>query len=244
MASAPIIGISTYLEPATCGVWDTRASFLHEAYLQAVLDAGGVPVLLPPQPSERERAAQILARLDGLILAGGADVNPARYGEQPHERTGAPRDDRDEWEIALYEAACSTGLPLLAICRGMQIVNTVHSGTLIQHLPDVVGSDRYQPAPGVFGSVDIEITEGSTLASILGNSAHGIPVYHHQAVAKVGSGLTVTARTSDGTIQALESPSARGFFLAVQWHPEQQSDDRRLFEALVNATPHTSKERP
>ncbi|RUP85455.1 peptidase C26 [Mycobacteroides abscessus subsp. abscessus] len=244
MASAPIIGISTYLEPATCGVWDTRASFLHEAYLQAVLDAGGVPVLLPPQPSESDRAAQVIAKLDGLILAGGADVNPARYGEQPHEKTGAPRDDRDDWEVALYVAARSVGRPILAICRGMQIVNTVHGGTLLQHLPDIVGSDLYQPAPGVFGSVDITISEGSALANILGSSAHDIPVYHHQAVGKVGSGLAVTATTSDGTIQALECPSALGFFLAVQWHPEQQHHDRRLFEALVNATPHTSKERP
>lgn len=244
MANAPIIGISTYLEPATCGVWDTRASFLHEAYLQAVLDAEGVPVLLPPQPSDSGRAANVTSRLDGLILAGGADVNPARYGQKPHEKTGAPRDDRDEWESSLYVAARSTGLPVLAICRGMQIVNTVHGGTLIQHLPDVVGSNLYQPAPGVFGAVDIEIDEGSVLEGILGRSARDIPVYHHQAVERVGSGLVATARTSDGTLQALECPSASGFFLAVQWHPEQQTDDRRLFEALVNATPHQSKERP
>ena len=150
-ASAPLIGVTTYLEQAQTGVWDVRAAFLPKVYLDAVTDAGGIAVLLPPQPASPEVARRVLGALDGLVVSGGADVDPARYGQEPHERTGAPRTDRDEWEDALFAAAIELELPFLGICRGAQLLNVALGGTLVQHLPDVVGTEAYQPAPAVFG---------------------------------------------------------------------------------------------
>lgn len=140
-SDAPIIGVTTYLEQAQTGVWNVRASFLPKVYIDAVTDAGGIAVLLPPQPSTAALARRVLASLDGLVISGGADVDPARYGQQPHAKTGAPRTDRDEWEDALLAAAIETKLPFLGICRGAQVLNITLGGTLHQHLPDLVGSE-------------------------------------------------------------------------------------------------------
>jgi len=235
-ASAPLIGITTYLEQAQSGVWDLRASFLPKVYLDAVTDAGGIAVLLPPQPVSPAIARTVLASLDGLIVAGGADVDPARYGQEPHPRTGAPRTDRDEWEDALLTEAIATELPFLGICRGAQVLNVALGGTLVQHLPDVVGSDRYQPSAAVFGEGEVSVEPGSRLANVLGDEAGTLPVhyYHHQALDVVAEGLTVTARSEDGVIEAVELESVP-FGLGVQWHPEENAADRRLFAGLVEA---------
>jgi len=235
-ASAPLIGVTTYLEQAQTGVWDVPASFLPKVYLDAVTDAGGIAVLLPPQPVTREIARSVVASLDGLIVAGGADVDPARYGQAPHPRTGAPRSDRDAWEDALLAEAIAIGLPFLGICRGAQVLNVALGGTLHQHLPDVVGSERYQPSPAVFGEGDVAVEPGSRLASVLGPDTDTLPVhfYHHQALDEVADGLTVTARSEDGVIEAVELDSVP-FGLAVQWHPEENAADRRLFAGLVEA---------
>ena len=235
-ASAPLIGVTTYLEQTQSGVWDVSASFLPKAYLDAVTDAGGIAVLLPPQPASPEIARTVLASLDGLIVAGGADVDPARYGQEPHPRTGAPRTDRDAWEDALLSEAIAAELPFLGICRGAQVLNVALGGTLVQHLPDVVGSERYQPSPAVFGDGEVTVEPGSRLSAVLGDEAGTLPVhyYHHQALDVVADGLTVTARSEDGVIEAVELESVP-FGLAVQWHPEQDAADRRLFAGLVEA---------
>lgn len=234
-AAPPIIGITSYLEQAQTGVWDVRASFLPQVYLDGVTDAGGIAVVLPPQPVDAEIARGIVSSLDGIILSGGADIDPTRYGQEPHERTGAPRGDRDTFESALLDAAIEAELPFLGICRGAQMLNVEFGGTLIQHLPDVVGDERYQLGDGVFNSIDVEVDEGSRIAEVLGDDrgarAH---LYHHQAIGDVGDGLEVTSRTADGVIESIELPSVP-FGIAVQWHPEENRDDRRLFEGLVRA---------
>lgn len=243
-ADRPLIGVSTYLEPARSGVWDTRASFLPVSYLDAVLEADAIPVLLPPQPCAEGQARAAVERLDALILTGGADVDPRLYGAEPHERTGAPREDRDAWETALFEAATELGMPVLGICRGLQLINVHLGGTLIQHLPDVVGSEAYQPAPAVFGSGTIDVDPDSRLAGILGTERRSVPVYHHQGTDQVASGLRVTARTADGVIQALEPAlpedgagdgAGSAYLMTVQWHPEEERADRRLFTSLADA---------
>jgi len=232
-AAAPLIGITTYLQRAQTGVWDLPASFLPKKYLDGVTDAGGIAVLLPPQPSTTADAAKLLARLDGLIIAGGVDVDPARYGEEPHEKTDDPQPLRDDWDLALLDAAIAAQVPFLAICRGAQVLNVLRGGTLHQHLPDVVGSPRYQLGGGAFNRVPVEAEPGSMVASLIGEHALG-SMYHHQAIAELGDGLVVTARSDDGVVEAVELPSVP-FGLAVQWHPEEDTADRRLFASLVAA---------
>lgn len=233
---APVIGITTYLEQAQTGVWDVRAAFLPKVYIDGVTEAGGIAVLLPPQPVTRESARRVLGTLDGLIVSGGADVDPARYGQKPHERTSPPRIDRDEWEDALITAAIDTGLPFLGICRGAQMLNVALGGTLIQHVPDVVGTEEYQPAPAVFGTKVVQVDAGSTLGDLLGEQDRSMPVhvYHHQALDRVAEGLRVTARSEDGLVEAVEL-EGDSFGVAVQWHPEENAEDRRLFAGLVQA---------
>lgn len=231
----PIIGITSYLEQAQTGVWDVRAVFLPQVYLNGVTAVGGVAVVLPPQPITPDIARSLIAGLDGVILSGGADINPARYGEAAHERTGAPRDDRDEFEAAILQAAIEAELPFLGICRGAQMLNVVLGGTLLQHLPDVVGDDRYQIGKGTFNPIEIEVDPGSRIAEVYGDELRATaPLYHHQGLGDIGAGLTVTSRTADGVVESLELDSVP-FGLAVQWHPEEHSGDRRLFAGLVAA---------
>ncbi|CAN5220166.1 gamma-glutamyl-gamma-aminobutyrate hydrolase family protein [soil metagenome] len=228
----PLIGLTTYLEQAQTGVWDVQASFLPKVYFEAVNKAGGIAILLPPQPVDDEIARDVLAGLDGLIITGGKDVDPARYGQERHPETDEPRPDRDAWEDALLTAAIETELPFLGICRGAQLLNVSLGGTLVQHLPEVVGSTRYSLGGGEFAENEVTV-EGSKLAGIIGHSVVG-KSYHHQAIDRVAEGLVVTARSDDGTIQAVELPTVP-FGLAVQWHPEQDEDDIRLFAGLVDA---------
>lgn len=233
--SRPVIGLTTYLEQSQCGVWDVRASFLPEVYLNAVTSAGGIVVLLPPQPLDAESARDIVARLDGLIIPGGKDVDPARYGQQPHETTDEPRRDRDELEDQLFAAAISANLPFLGICRGAQMLNVHQGGTLIQHLPEVIGHDHYQKGGGTFTTMDVAVEGETHLARIVGDTVKGAQMYHHQAIKDVGRDLVVSARTADGVIEGIELTTV-DFGVAVQWHPEETSDaDPRLFDALIEA---------
>ncbi|WP_209306721.1 gamma-glutamyl-gamma-aminobutyrate hydrolase family protein [Microbacterium paludicola] len=232
-AAPPLIGVTTYLQRAQTGVWDLEASFLPRVYMDGVIAAGGVPVLLPPQPTLPGVVDAVLERLDGLIVAGGADVDPARYGAEAHPRTDAPQTLRDEWEFALLERALELDLPFLGICRGMQVLNVLRGGTLHQHLPDVVGDARYQLGRGVFARVAVEVDEGSRLATLVGERIQA-PVYHHQAIDRPGEGLVATARSADGIVEAVELEGAT-HGLAVQWHPEEDPDDRRLFQSVVDA---------
>jgi putative glutamine amidotransferase len=231
--AAPVIGLTTYLQRAQTGVWDVQAAFLPKVYFEAVTRAGGIAVLLPPQSVNTAIASRVLDGLDGLIITGGPDVDPARYDQQPHPSTDAPGVVRDAWEDALLLGAIERGLPFLGICRGAQVLNVALGGTLIQHLPDAIGSTRYNLGGGEFNEVPVAVEEGSELAELIGAGVNA-KVYHHQAIDRVADGLTVTARSDDGVIQAVELDSV-AFGVAVQWHPEESADDIRLFAGLVEA---------
>jgi putative glutamine amidotransferase len=235
-SSPVIIGLTTYLEQAQTGVWNVPASFLPKVYFEAVNKAGGVAVLLPPQPVDGAIAQRVLDGLDGLIITGGKDVDPERYGQDPHPTTDEPRRDRDAWEDALLRAAIERELPFLGICRGAQVLNVALGGTLHQHLPEIVGSTKYNLGDGNFNEVPVEVDPGTSLAAMIGGEID-VKVYHHQAIDRVADGLVVTAHSDDGIIQAVELESVP-FGVAVQWHPEESPDDIRLFAGLVDAA-HT-----
>ncbi|WP_243843047.1 MULTISPECIES: gamma-glutamyl-gamma-aminobutyrate hydrolase family protein [unclassified Mumia] len=226
-----MIGLTTYLEQSATGVWDVQASFLPRIYFDAITRAGGVAVLLPPQPPDG--AARVLDGLDGLVLTGGKDVDPTSYRQEPHPLTDEPRRDRDAWERALLDGALVRDLPVLGICRGAQMLNVALGGTLHQHLPDVVGHARHQLGDAVFSTTTARIVPGTRLATIVGDAVDA-QCYHHQGLDRLGDGLVVSARADDGTVEAVELPSAP-FVVAVQWHPEETLDDLRLFAALVDA---------
>jgi putative glutamine amidotransferase len=176
----------------------------------------------------------VLPRLDGLLLAGGPDVEPARYGQVPGPHTQPPSTERDEAELRLLAGAVDGGLPVLAICRGMQLLNVARGGTLVQHLPDVLGSAVHAPLPGAYSAHPVRVAGGSRLAAVLRRTDVGaVPTYHHQGLAELGAGLVATAWAPDGTIEAVEDPSVP-FCLGVQWHPEAGADPA-LFLALVDA---------
>ncbi|MEV6298695.1 gamma-glutamyl-gamma-aminobutyrate hydrolase family protein [Actinoplanes sp. NPDC051861] len=227
----PIIGITTYVLPATWGVWhDLPSALVPHDYAEAVRLAGGRAVLLPPDDLD----ADVLDRIDGLLLSGGPDVEPSLYGQRPGPHT-VTHPDRDTAELVLLRAALDRDLPLLAVCRGMQLLTVASGGSLHQHLPDVFGHEKHRPAPGVYGSQSAEFTPGSRIADLMGEDVT-INCFHHQGVADAGS-LTVTGRAADGLPEAVEDPERR-FVLGVQWHPEV-SRDRRLFGALIAAATNT-----
>ncbi len=231
----PVIGISAYREDAAWGLWRQRADLLHVEYADWVTEVGGAPVLLPAAAPGSvgvlERARAIVERLDGLVIAGGADVEPARYGAEagPLARGGQP--GRDEWELALLAAADERGLPTLGVCRGMQLMAVAGGGALEQHVPDRVGHAGHNPAPGTFGEVVVATEPGTRARAILGKRV-SVPCHHHQAVA-AHPGFRRTAAAGDGTPEAIEAPGDR-FYVGVQWHPEKGTDPA-LVRALVEA---------
>lgn len=227
----PIVGATTYLERARCGIWDVPASFLPASYLAGITAAGGTPVLLAPLAPEMAEA--VIDRLDALVITGGRDLDPASYRQSPHPAAEEPGTDRDRWEFALLAAALHRDLPVLGICRGAQVLNVAVGGTLHQHLPDVVGHDGHQVGAAVFATRTVRTVPGSRIAALLGPTPQA-PCYHHQAIAELGAGLIVAARGDDGVVEAVELPDAR-FAMAVQWHPEENLDDLRLFRAVVAA---------
>jgi gamma-glutamyl-gamma-aminobutyrate hydrolase PuuD len=232
----PLIGVSTYVADVAWGSWERRAAVLPESYFELVAAAGGRPLLLPPPSSAPggpgAGAAEVVAVLDGLVLTGGGDVDPAAYGEQADPEVGGVDRNRDASERALLAAALEADLPVLAICRGCQVLNVYLGGTLHQHLPDVVGNLEHRHAPMVFGDVDVETVPGTVTADVFG-PATTVRCSHHQAISDLAPGLVVTALAGDGVVEAVEMPSAR-FVLAVQWHPEEAMD-QRPFDALVKA---------
>jgi putative glutamine amidotransferase len=229
--SRPVIGLSTYRERARWGAWDQSADLLPTVYARAIEMAGGVPVLLPPVSPYAEAATAAVTRLDGLVITGGADVSPERYGEPPHERTTSWREDRDAWEVALLDAADEAGLPLLGVCRGMQVMAVHAGGSLDQHVPDLVGHDRHNPGADAFGETSVSLAPGSRLASLLGTSLT-VHCHHHQSV-RAHPGFTAAAWAEDGLLEAMEATGER-LCVAVQWHPEMAAD-AGLFQALVDA---------
>lgn len=222
--SKPLIGVTTYLEPAKWGVWEMPAALLPAGYPRLVQAAGGLATLLPPD--DPAVAESVVARLDGLVIAGGADVEPVRYGAEPDPRTGPPARERDAWELALIRAALASGTPLLGICRGLQLLNVALGGTLVQHLDGHVGG------VGVFGRHTVKPVPGTRYASIVPEES-SVPTYHHQSVDRLADALVASAFAEDGTVEAVELEGA-GWALGVQWHPEA-GDDERVMSSLVAA---------
>ena len=219
--SRPVIGLSCYLEPAQWGAWQLTAALVPQWYVGLFQDAGADVLLLPP-----ENEAAVLDRLDGLAMAGGADIDARRYGASPDVTADPPRLSRDATELALYARARDRGMPVLGICRGLQVMAVAHGGTLIQHLPDVEGAVVHRERPGAFVDHQARFTEGSLAAAVYGEQPVTVNSSHHQAVGSAGD-LIVTGRAIDGTIEACEDPSA-DFCLGVQWHPEYP--DRRALD--------------
>jgi putative glutamine amidotransferase len=231
----PIIGLTTYLTPGQMTIYDGELAVLPAQYVEAITQAGGIAVLLPPQVVTGGEAARIIGRLDGLVVTGGADINPARYGQDKNARTQDSEDLRDGFEDALLTQALKAGLPVLGICRGAQMLNVHLGGTLHQHLPEVVGHDRYRVGDGVFHPEEMTLTEGTRLQGLFdGHSSVQGHVYHHQAIDEVAPSVTVSARGFDGTIQGVELPGS-SFCVAVQWHPEENLSDLRVFSGLIEA---------
>ena len=230
-SGACVIGLSSYHEVAVWGAWNTAADLLPTAYSDAVRAVGAVPMLLPPgSPDPVSEAVTVVRALDGLILTGGSDVDPRRYGAEPGPATDQPRVDRDEWELALIRAAVEVGRPLLAICRGLQVLNVALGGTLIQHLPDVVGNETHRGPLGAY--VDHSVRLGSdTLLSRLYGTTVDVPTHHHQAIDHLAPGLVATAWAGDGTIEAVTAHSSR-WINGVQWHPEVRGG-QALFAEFV-----------
>lgn len=222
-----LIGITAYVEPARWGVWDTRAVLVPESYVRMVELAGARAVIVPPSDAG---AGLLVSRLDGLVLAGGADIEPAHYGADRHART-TTRPERDSGELAVLSAALDAGLPVLGVCRGMELLAVAYGGTLHQHLPDLLGTERHQPSPGVYGAHGARFAPGSLAEKVFGPEAE-VNSYHHQAVDDPGR-LTVTGWADDDVIEAVEDPD-RPFVVGVQWHPEE-AGDVRPFAALVQA---------
>ncbi|SMQ15135.1 putative glutamine amidotransferase [Streptomyces sp. Ag82_O1-12] len=221
----PLIGVSTYLESgARWGVWELEAALLPVGYPRLVQRAGGLAAMLPPD--DTRYAAEAVARLDGVVIAGGPDVEPVRYGAEREPRTGPPAPERDAWELALIDAALAARVPLLGICRGMQLLNVALGGTLVQHI------DGHAEAVGVFGGHAVKPVPGSLYAGVVPEETF-VPTYHHQAVDRLGEGLIPSAYAADGTVEAVELPSA-DWVLGVQWHPEM-GEDVRVMRALVEA---------
>ena len=232
---APVIGLSCYRTPGTMTIYDGELASLPAQYLDSVTRAGGIGVLLPPQPLSAAQARDIVSRLDGLLLTGGADIDPSRYGEELSPQHEGFETVRDASEDALLTAALEGDLPVLGICRGAQMLNVHLGGTIHQHLPDVVGHDRYRKPGQSFTPEEITISPGSLLSEALGGELTVMgPVQHHQAINRVADGLVVTARGFDSVVQGIEHPGYR-FCLAVQWHPEEDASDDRLVAALINA---------
>jgi putative glutamine amidotransferase len=236
------VGLTTYLQQAQTGIWDVRASFLPAMYVEGVTLAGGIATLLPPQPVDQAIAGRVLDGLDGLVLTGGRDVDPAAYGQDRNSTTDEPAGDRDAFEFALVRGALARGLPVLGICRGAQVLNVALGGTLHQHLPDVLGHAKHQAGNAVFTTSGIRTVPGTRLAALIGESTDA-QCYHHQAIDRLGQGLIISAQDdADGVIEAVEMPG-ENFTLAVQWHPEERLDDLRLFAGVVDAARTHATER-
>lgn len=225
----PLIGITAYAEPSVrWGVWDVPAAVIPLAYVTMIEKAGGRALIVPPNDDAID---ETLDALDGILFSGGSDIDPAEYGHEAHPETNGVRPDRDRGELALLRAALDRDMPVLAVCRGSQVLNVARGGDLVQHLPDVVGHEKHKHTPGVFADHEVDVREGTRLGSLLGERAP-VKSHHHQGFGTLGQGLVEAARADDGTIEALEDPGKR-FAVGVLWHPEE-GEDAALFRALVD----------
>jgi putative glutamine amidotransferase len=233
----PIVGITTYVVPARWSYWDVEAALVPAAYVAAVERAGGRALLVPPSLSA---VGETLEAVDGLIFSGGADLDPELYGQDAHPETTGVSEERDRAELTLLEAALEHDVPVLAICRGSQVLNVARGGDLVQHLPDVVGDEKHKHTPGTFADHDVTLEPGTRLAGLLGDHAP-VKSHHHQGFGRVGEGLRVAAHADDGTIEAVEAVDRR-FAFGVLWHPEA-GEDLKLFEQLVAEAARYRRER-
>ena len=235
--SRPIIGITTYLTSARFGVWEEDSALIPAAYVRAIEAAGGRALLVPPS---LDGIDETLDRLDGLLFSGGSDLDPDLYGQEVHPETNGVVPERDRAELALLSAALERDMPVLAVCRGSQILNVALGGDLVQHLPDVVGDDKHKHTPGAFSDHDVDLVPGTRVRQILGDHTP-VKSHHHQGYGQLGEGLREAARADDGTVEALEDPTRR-FAVGVLWHPED-GEDFALFEELVSEAARYAEER-
>jgi putative glutamine amidotransferase len=227
-----VIGLCTAVEQARWGAWDERATLLPMSYSRAVQGAGGLALLLPPDPLLVDDPAELLDRLDALVLTGGCDVDPATYGAEPHPETGGTSPDRDVFELALARAALERDMPVLGVCRGLQMLNIAFGGGIEQHLPDVVGHSNHRHTPGSFADHEVRLAPGSLAARVVGREREPVKSHHHQAIDKLGDGLVASGwAVEDGVVEAVEAPEQR-FALGVLWHPEED-EASRVMHALV-----------
>ena len=223
----PVIGITTYLTRAKFGTWEEDTALVPADYVRAIERAGGRALLVPPS---EEAIDETLDALDGVVFSGGADLDPQLYGQEAHPETKGVVAERDRGELALLQAALARDMPVLAVCRGVQVLNVALGGDLVQHLPEVVGHENHKHTPGEYADHDVTVEPDTRLGSLIGDRAP-VKSHHHQGLGRLGEGLRESARAEDGTLEALEDPSRR-FALGVLWHPEA-GEDMRLFEALV-----------
>lgn len=242
----PVIGICTALARAHWGVWKEReAALLALSYIAAIQRAGGLALMIPPDDGFEDDPDQLLDLLDGLILAGGNDIDPACYGADPHPETHHTLPERDRSELALACRAVERDVPVLGICRGMQLINVAFGGTLRQHLPEELGHEEHRRTPGSFegSDHDVRLTPGSLAARAAGEEIHATKSHHHQGVAVIGEGLEVTGiSTFDDLPEAIEAP-ARRFVLGVQWHPEADERSRIIAALVAQAAAYRDEER-
>jgi len=235
MSDRPVIGICAGLTRAQWGAWDQRAVLLPYSYITAIQRAGGIALMIPPDPGLEREPDQMLDLIDGLILAGGSDIDPSNYGAKPHAETKDTVPERDAVELALTRRAVKRDMPVLGICRGMQLINVALGGTLRQHLPEDVGHEDHRRVPGSFDGADhdVRLKTGSLAAHAIGEELHGTKSHHHQGVDVLGTGLVVTGESVfDDLPEAVEDPERR-FLLGVQWHPEAD-EHSRVIGALVD----------
>jgi putative glutamine amidotransferase len=241
----PAVGICTALESARWGMWEQQAALLAFGYISAIQRAGALAIMIPPDPELVDDPDEILDRVDGLILAGGADIDPSAYGAEPHPATKGSVPQRDEPEIAIARRAIERDLPVLGICRGMQLINVARGGTLVQHLPEHLGHQEHRRSVGSFDDADhkVELSEGTLAMRVVGETHHDTKSHHHQGVDRLGEGLRVSAiSVLDGLPEAIELPDRR-FVLGVQWHPEADGESP-VIDALVAAASAHVRERP
>ena len=224
--SKPLIGITTYVEPASWGHWNVEAALVPYEYVRAVERAGGRAVLVPP---DEDGIEEVLDALDGLIFSGGNDMTPEEYGAEPHPETTGTNPERDRGELALLEAALTRDLPVLAICRGFEVLNIARGGDLVQHLPELVGHEEHRETLGEFSEHTVRVDPSSRIGEVAG----AVKSHHHQGIGRIGAGLRDVAWAKDGTVEAIEDPE-KPFVVGVLWHPEA-GEDQRLFERLVEA---------
>jgi len=227
-APTPNIGVTANLEVVKYGIWTEPAAMVPLTYVRAIARAGGRPLLLAPTPADLADPSALLDLLDGVLVTGGADVDPAAYGEQPHAETATAPPDRDAFELLLVRAAAERDLPCLGVCRGMQVVNVAYGGALEQHLADRLEEDVHRGGGGEFADHRVEVEPGSLAAVAAGATDVAVRSYHHQGVSRLGEGLRATARAApDGTVEAIED-TRRRFMLGVLWHPEEDEADRLI----------------